>query len=197
MKTRLASVVVIATSLLLAACDPDKLPAQQAYAQVEASVGPVRESLEKYAPEEYEQLNQSMDTMRSRLNSEDYQGALDMKAKVMAQLAVASSVAGQKKNAAVQSLSADWKALAATVPGAIEQVTDRVNSLLATNKLPAGVSRDTVVRSQAIVAQLSGEWNAALTSAQHNSIDDAVKQAQEVKKRYTDVATALNLKLAE
>ena len=197
MKTRLASVVMLGVSLLLGACDPDKLPAQQAYAQVEASVAPVRESLEKYAPEEYDQLNQLMDTMRARLNSEDYQGALDMKAKVMAQLAVASSAAGQKKNAVVQSLSADWKTLAATIPGEMEQVTARVNTLLNANKLPAGVTRDTVVRSQAIVAQLNGQWNAALASAQRNSIDDAVKQAQEVKKRYTDVATALNLKLGE
>ena len=167
--------------LLLGACDPQKQPAEKAYAQVETSVGPVREMLEKYAPEDYEKLNQM----------------LEMKDKVMAQLVTASSVAGQKKISVTQSLSAEWKSLAASMPGMIDQVSGRVNSLLSATKLPAGVTHDTVVRSQAIVAQLSGQWNGALSSAQRNALDDAVKQAREVKKRCIDVASALNLKLTE
>jgi len=197
MRIRPIGIVLIVLCSLLSACDPNKQPAQQAYAKVEASVAPVREMLEKYAPEEYEQLNQTMDSMRSKLNSEDYQGALDMQSKVMAQLAAASSAAGQRKNAVVKGLSNEWKTLIATVPSMVEQVTARVNTLLAASKLPAGISRETVVRSQGIAAQLSGQWNAALSSAQRNSFDDAVKQGNEVKKRCLDVATALNLKFAE
>jgi len=197
MKIRLTGVVLIALCSLLTACDPNKQPAQAAYKQVEASVAPVRESLEKYAPEQYEQLNQAMDSMRTKLNSEDYQGALEMQPRVMAQLAAASSVAGLKKNDVVRGLSTEWKALAATVPSMIEQVTTRVNSLLSANKLPAGINREVVVRSQGIIAQLSGQWNAAMNSAQHSSYDDAVKQGNEAKKRCLDVATALNLKFSE
>jgi len=197
MRIRLTGIVLIALCSLLAACDPNKQPAQAAYKQVEASVAPVRESLEKYAPEQYEQLNQAMDNMRSKLNAEDYQGALQMQPSVMAQLAAASSAAGLKKNEAVRGLSAEWRGLTASVPSMIEQVTARVNSLLSAPKLPAGINRDTVVRSQAIAAQLSGQWNAAMNSAQHSSYDDAVKQGNEVKKRCLDVATALNLKFSE
>lgn len=197
MRIRPISIVLIVLCSLLSACDPNKQPAQQAYAKVEASVAPVREMLEKYAPEEYEQLNQTMDSMRTKLNSEDYQGALEMQPRVMAQLAAASSAAGQRKNEVVRDLSNEWRTLVATVPGMVELVTSRVNTLLAASKLPAGISRDTVVRSQAIVAQLSGQWNAALSSAQRSSYDDAVKQGKEVKKRCLDVATALNLKLPE
>ncbi|HEX2586420.1 MAG TPA: hypothetical protein VHL14_14935 [Steroidobacteraceae bacterium] len=197
MRIRPIGIVLIVVCSLLSACDPNKQPAQAAYAKVEASVAPVREMLEKYAPEEYEQLNQTMDSMRTKLNSDDYQGALEMQSKVMAQLAAASSAAGQRKNSMVRGLSNEWKTLVATVPGMVEQVTARVNSLLTANKLPAGVSRETVVRSQGIAAQLSGQWNAALSSAQRNSFDDAVKQGNEVKKRCLDVATALNLKLSE
>jgi len=196
MKIRLTGIIVMCC-LLLGACDPQKQPAEKAYAQVETSVGPVREMLEKYAPEDYEKLNQMMDSMRTKLNSQDYQGALEMKDKVMAQLVTASSVAGQKKISVTQSLSAEWKSLAASMPGMIDQVSGRVNSLLSATKLPAGVTHDTVVRSQAIVAQLSGQWNGALSSAQRNALDDAVKQAREVKKRCIDVASALNLKLTE
>jgi len=196
MKTRLASVVLL-SCVLLGGCDSDKLPAEQAYAQVESSVAPVRELLEKYAPEQYEQLNQLLDGMRAKLNASDYQGALDMKTKVMAQLVVASSVAGQKKNEVARTLGANWRTLAASVPGTIELVTARVNSLLNASKLPAGITRDTVTRSQAIVAQLSGQWNSAQESAKRSAYDDAVKQGQEVKKRCVDVATALSLKLPE
>jgi len=196
MRIRLSGIVLVALCLLTA-CDPNKQPAQAAYAKIEASVAPVREMLEKYAPEEYEQLNQTMDSMRTKLNSEDYQGALDMQPRVMAQLAAASSAAGLKKNEVARGLSTEWKTLSATVPSMVEQVTSRVNTLLSASKLPAGVNRDTVVRSQAIVAQLSGQWNAAQSSAQRSSYDDAVKQGNEVKKRCLDVATALNLKLSE
>jgi len=197
MRIKLAGIVVIILCTLLTACDPNKQPAQAAYAKVEASVGPVREMLEKYAPTEYEQLNQTMDSMRSKLNSEDYQAALDMQPKVMAQLAAASSAAGLRKNEVSRGLSTEWKTLVATVPGMIEQVSTRVTNLLSASKLPAGINRDTVVRSQGIVAQLSGQWNAAQSSAQRSSYDDAVKQGNEVKKRCLDVATALNLKLSE
>jgi len=196
MKTTICS-VLLSVCLLLTACDSQKQPAQAAYAQIEASVGPVRESLEKYAPVEYERLNQMMDAMRAKLNSEDYQGAMEMKGQVLSQLAAASSAAGQKKNQVVREVISEWKQLSAAVPGSIEAVTTRVNALLASNKLPAGVSRDTVVRSQSIVAQLSGQWNGAVASAQRNAIDDAVKQGKEVKKRCLDVANAINLKLPE
>jgi hypothetical protein len=196
MRTTVCS-VLLSVGLLLGACDAQKQPAQAAYAQIEASVGPVRESLEKYAPTEYEQLNQMMDAMRAKLNAEDYQGALEMKSQVLTQLAAASSAAGQKKNQVVREASSEWKQLSAVVPSSIEAVTARVNSLLASNKLPAGVTRDTVVRSQSIVAQLSGQWNGAVASAQRNAIDDAVKQGKEVKKRCVDVAAGLNVKLPE
>jgi hypothetical protein len=197
MKRILASSVLMCCLLSLIGCDADKQPAERAYAQVESSVAPVREMLEKYAPEDYEQLNQLMDGMRSKLNTGDYEGVMQMKDQVMNQLVKASSAAGLKKNEVAHALSANWKAMTATVPGQIEQVTDRVNALLSAPKLPAGISRDTVVRSQAIVAQLSGQWNAAMASAQRSAFDDAVKQGQEVKKRCADVATALNLKLSE
>lgn len=197
MKTRFASVAWFIAALFLAACDPQKQPAQAAYAQVEASVGPVRESLQKYAPDEYEKLNQMMDAMRSRLNAQDYQGAIQMQPNVMAQLAAASSVAGMKRNAVVSELSAEWRTLSASIPNEMKQVSDRVNSLLSASRLPAGVSRDTVVRSQSVVAEISGQWVSATNSAQHNNLDDAVTQANTVKKRCADVATALGLKLTD
>ncbi|HVY22727.1 MAG TPA: hypothetical protein VG962_05170 [Steroidobacteraceae bacterium] len=197
MTTRFASIVLLSVALLLGACDPQKQPAEAAYAQIEASVAPVRESLEKYAPQEYDQLNQMMDQMRGHLNSGDYQGALDMRRKVMEQLAAASSAAGLKRNEVVRELSSQWKTLSASVPDEIKLVTDRVNTLLKAGKLPNGVTRDVVVQSQSTMAEISGQWNAAMSSAQHNNLDDAVTQANKVKKRCADVATSLGLKLSE
>ena len=194
----LVAVALIFTSVLLTACDPQKQPAEAAYARAEASVGPVRENLEKYAPDDYEELNALMDKMRARLNAQDYQGALDIQPQVMSQLALASSAAGQKKNSLMRSLGNDWRTLSVSVPHVINQLTTRVNELLAMgNKLPANVHRDAVVRAQSMMAQLSGQWNAALETAQHNNLDDAVGKAQIVKKRCTEIATSLAIKLAD
>jgi len=185
------------TALALAACSSQKQPAQAAYAQVEASVAPVREDLEQYAPEEYEQLNTLIDQMKARLNSSDYEGALTVQPQVMAQLGTASAAAAKKKNQWVASLNVDWRVLAVTVPRMINQLNLRVSDLKGMAKLPSNVVRDAVQRAQTALPELTTDWKTALDASRRNDLVTAVNKAQGIKKRCTELAGLLGTKLAD
>lgn len=188
---------LLTVTLLLTACDSQKQPAQAAYAQVEASVAPVRDNLEKYAPEDFERLNELMDQMKARLNSKDYQGALAIQPHVMSQLAAASTAAAQKRNALVSSLNLDWRKLAAIVPGMMSQVSARLSDLQAMSRLPASVTRDGVKRVRAGMTDLNADWNTALQASRRNDYAAAVTAAQSIKKRCQEFGVLLGAPFSE
>ena len=74
----------------LGACNGQKDPAEKAFAQLRASIDPVSADMERYAPEEYAQLTDVMNEMKSRLNAKDYAAVLALQPKAMAQLLTTS-----------------------------------------------------------------------------------------------------------
>jgi len=182
---------------LLTGCDSQKQPAQAAYAQVEASIAPVREDLEKYAADEYEQLDSLVDQMKAKLNAKDYEGALRLQSQIKMQLIRASSAAAKKKNALATSMLTDWRVMVVSVPRMINQIKGRLSDLKGMSRLPANVTRDAVQRVQTSMSQVTADWDAAINASRRNNIATAVTQAESIKKRCAEFAVQLGANLSD
>lgn len=180
---------------LLSACDSQKQPAQAAYAQIETSVAAVRENLEKFAPAEYEQLNGLMDQMKTRLNGKDYTGALQFQPQIMAQLREASGVAAKAKNQLTTAMVGEWRQSAVDIPRMLTQLNARIAELKAMARLPANVARDALQHVQASLPDLTTDWNGAMDASRRNDVTTAVTKAQSVKKRCSEFAAQLGVKI--
>ena len=180
--------------LLLVACDSQKEPAQAAFAQVQASVGPVSADLEKYAPDEFAELSELIDGMKAKLNSKDYAGALAARAQVMNKLAAVSGVAGKRKNELAKQLAGEWRELAASVPTLLAQVNSRINDLQGAKRLPADIGAEALQQAGQSMPTLSIEWEGALNAVKRRDVDTAVTKAREIKKRATEIGVSLGMK---
>lgn len=187
-------VLISLCALLLVACDSQKEPAQAAFAQVQASVGPVSTDLEKYAPEEYVELTELIDGMKSKLNAKDYAGALAAREQVMSKLVVVSSAAGKRKNELSKQLAGEWRNLAVAVPALLAQVDSRVISLQGATKLPADVAADALQQARQTMPNLAIEWAAASEAVKRRDFDTAVAKAKEIQKRATEIGNSLGMK---
>jgi hypothetical protein len=190
------SVALSLCVLLITACDSQKKPAEAAFAELQASVAPVSAELEKYAPEQYAQLNELIDSMKQKLNSQDYAGALALRAEVMAQLVAASSASGKRKNELVHQLAGQWRELSSSVPVLLAQLTNRVNTLKAAAKLPADVSASNFEQARQSLSDLNIEWTAALNAMKSRDTETAVTKAQAITKRAAEMGVMLGLKPA-
>lgn len=186
--------VLIGFCALLVACNGQKEPAQAAFAQVQASVGPVSADLEKYAPDEYAELTALIDGMKSKLNAKDYDGALAARTQVMNKLVVVSGAAGKRKNELSKQLTGEWRELVVAVPALLAQVDSRVKSLQGATKLPADVGADALQQAKQTMPNLAIEWTAAGEAVRRRDFDTAVTKAREIKKRAVELGVSLGMK---
>lgn len=184
---------VIVAMGLLAACNSQKEPAEQAFAKIEASVGAVRSDLEQYAPEQFADLTAAIDDMKAKLNAKDYAGALAAQGGIMQRLSMTSAAAASNRNAKLRKLTASWRELFARVPPRIEKLGVYVKDLAGKSRLPTGVSKDAVAAAQGALPDLSSAWAAAMMVAAQSNMALAVERGQAVEQRLNQLAAGIGL----
>lgn len=191
--TRFLLMLMLSCSTLLG-CSGQKKEAEAAFAQIQASAGPVSADLEKYAPDEYAKFSALHSDMKRLLNSSDYAGVLALQPQVAGQFTSASGAAARNRNAAATKESREWRLLSASVPILVSELRERLTGLKDMAGLPAGISRAHLREVEAALPELNAEWSATLAAVQSNDLSAAIEKAHAIRQRCVELGARLGIR---
>ena len=185
-----AAAAVVSLALFAAACN--KGPAEAALAEADRTLAAARADIERYVPDELTSLNGAMAAAKAELDKGNYTEALKAAQVLPARIETAVAAANKRKG----ELTAAWADVSASLPGAVQAITDRVGTLAAAKPLPQGITKDLVVNYQNDLNTITQAWNDANSASPGGDIPRALEMARDVKARADALAGALGLTAA-
>lgn len=182
-----AALAVAAVWLSAAACN--RGPAEAALAGADRALTVARADLERYAPQELAALDGDLAAARADLASGRYTESLKAGQELPSRIADALAAAAARKG----ELTASWKGLAESLPGALEALAARTAALAAASSLPRGLTRDALAAAQADLGALAQAWTDATAAFEGGDVAKAVTLARDVKAKADALASRLGL----
>src|ERR1700732_1564835 len=192
------SVFLLATlaAWALVGCMSQKAPAEQAVASAETSLGAIRDSAQKYAPEQLQIVDSQLTAMKDGLAKGEYQKVLAAAPNVNSSIAGLKDIAESKKvqaDAALAKAKEAWGPMSTEVPKMVDALQSRVDALSKSRHLPKGVTKDKVASAKAALDSMKAAWSDASNAASSGDFTTAVSKAQAVKAQAADVMKSLGM----
>src|ERR1700756_3488171 len=153
---------------LVVSCANQKAPAEQAIAGAETSLAAVRDSAQKYAPDQLQAVEDQLKGLKDSLAKGDYRAVLTGAPSVNSAISSLKEAAESKKveaEAALARAKDAWGPMSTDVPKMVEEIEKRVATLSRTHHLPKGVSRDALASAKSGVESLKSQWGEAASAA--------------------------------
>src|SRR5258706_14742329 len=121
--TKTVGFLAVAAALLLSACANQMEPAQKAIAGVESAVSAASPDAGKYVPDQLAAVQKKLADLKSSFDNKDYATVLTGAPAVLSDAQGLLGAAMLKKDEVIKAMSAQWPALAASLPGLVSSVT--------------------------------------------------------------------------
>lgn len=196
MKKYSVFLLAVLTAVLLFGCNTQKGPAEMAIAGAQASLEAVRDSAQKYAPEQLGGVEAQLSDLKGKFQQGDYAGVLAAAPAMTTAINGLKDAAEAKKNEAAQALAKakdDWGPASAAVPKMVDELSKRVDALSKTKKLPKGVTKDAVAAAKTGLDQLKSTWTDATNASTSGDYTTAMAKAQSVKDKATEMMKSLGM----
>jgi predicted small lipoprotein YifL len=182
--TSLALAAAIAA--LTTACS-QKGPAEEALKAADAAVTAAKGSVEKFVPDQWKALNDSLKDAKDKFGKGDYPAALTAAQAIAPKAQDAIKAAAAKK----EEFTKTWTDLSGSVPNALKATEDKVGALAAMKKLPKGIDKAKVEAAQANLADTKKTWDEATAAAKAGDVTTAVAKAKPLKEKAADIDKSL------
>jgi hypothetical protein len=192
------SVWLLATlaAVAVSGCMSQKAPAEQAVASAETALAAVRDSAQKYLPDQLQSVEAQLTSMKDSLNKGDYQAVLAAAPNLNSAISGLKDAAEAKKaeaEAALAKAKDAWGPMSTDVPKMVDAIQSRVDTLSKSHHLPKGVTKDNVAAAKAGLDNLKSAWSDASNAAASGDYTTAVTKAQAVKDQASDVMKSLGM----
>jgi predicted small secreted protein len=184
-------------AVLLAGCNTQKGPAEQAIAGAQATLDAVRDDAQKYAPEQLGGVEAKLSDMKGAFQQGNYAGVLKAAPGVTAAIAGLKDAASAKKVEAEQALAKakdDWGPASAAVPKMVDEIAKRVETLSKTKHLPKGVTKDSLAAAKTGIDTMKSTWADATNASSSGDYTTAMAKAQAVKDKAAALMKSLDMK---
>lgn len=189
----LASALVVA---LVAGCANQKAPAEQAVAGAEASLAAVRDTAQKYAPEQLKPVEDQLQGLKNSLAKGDYRAVLAGAPTVNSAISSLKQTSETKKAEAEAALARArdaWGPMSTEVPKMLEEIEKSVATLSKGGRLPRHVSRANVASAKSGVEPLKSQWTEATGAAASGDYVTALSKGQAVRDKAAETMRSLGL----
>lgn len=182
-------------AIMMAACAGQKEPAQKLLADIEVTVTAASAEAAKYVPDQLMDVQTKFGQLKASFDKQDYAAVVGGAPAVLASAQTLATAAAAKKDEVLKALNDKWTVLAGTVPEYMTAVQNRIEALRKkpSKKAVAGMDLDAAKSSLDEAASL---WSKAQAAFASGSMDEAVRTAEDVKKKVEAVAATLMLDLA-
>ena len=180
---------------LLAACAPQKQPAQKLLGDIDATVMAASAEAAKYVPDQLRDVQAKFGELKVSFDKQDYAAVISGAPAVLGAAQTLATDAAARKDQILKALNNEWTVLAGSVPEDMTAVQNRIDTLKkkSAKKPAAGVD---LAAAKSSLDEAGSLWSKAQAAFASGSLDEAVKTAQAVKSRVDAVAAALMLDLA-
>jgi DNA repair exonuclease SbcCD ATPase subunit len=177
---------------LVAGCGQDKKLAETALQAAEQAVNSARADAEKYAPDQLKGVVDAFAAAQASFDKGDYQAAQSAFQDLVGKAKAVLEAASAKKT----ELTASWQEMSAGVPQMVETAKSRIEALLKSKKLPAGVKPGALDEARAALDTLIKDWTEASDASKAGNLSDAVTKATAIKNKLSEILEALGAKTA-
>ena len=181
---------------LVMSCANQKAPAEQAVADAEASLTAVRDSAQKYAPDQMQAVEDQLKGLKNSLAKGDYKAVLTGAPTVNSAINSLKDAAEAKKadaDAASARAKDAWGPVSADVPMMIETIDKRVDSLSKSHRLPKGVTKESLAAAKSGLDSLKSQWAEATSAATSGDYTTAMAKAEGVKTKAAEMMRSLGM----
>jgi len=181
---------------LVMSCANQKAPAEQAIAGAEASLAAVRDSAQKYAPDQLQAVEDQLKGLKDSLAKGDYKAVLTGAPTVNSAINSLKDAAEAKKaDAEAASVRAKdaWGPMSTDVPRMVEEIEKRAAALSKTHHLPKGVTKESLAAAKSGVESLKSQWGEATSAAASGDYTTAMARAQAVKDKAAELMKSLGM----
>jgi hypothetical protein len=188
----LATLVAVA----LVSCARQKAPAEQAVASAENALAAIRDTAQKYAPDQLQAVEAQLGAMKDSLAKGDYPGVLAAAPNVTSAISGLKDAAEAKKadaEAALAKAKDAWGPTRTDVPKMVDAVQSRVDTLSKSRHLPKGVTKESVASAQSSLDSMKVTWVEAQNAAAMGDFTTAQSKAQAVKDKAAEVMKSLGM----
>ena len=181
---------------LVMSCANQKAPAEQAVAVAEAALAAVRDSAQKYAPDQLQAVEDQLKGLKDSLAKGDYKAVLTGAPTVNSAINSLKDAAEAKKadaDAASARAKDAWGPVSADVPMMIEAIAKRVDSLSKSHRLPKGVTKQGLAAAKSGLDSLKSQWTEATSAATSGDYTTAMAKAEGVKTKAAEMMRSLGM----
>ncbi|TLZ11847.1 MAG: hypothetical protein E6K39_00135 [Gammaproteobacteria bacterium] len=181
---------------LVMSCANQKAPAEQAVAVAEAALAAVRDSAQKYAPDQLQAVEDQLKGLKDSLAKGDYKAVLTGAPTVNSAINSLKDAAEAKKadaDAAAARAKDAWGPVSADVPMMIEAIAKRVDSLSKSHRLPKGVTKEGLAAAKSGLDSLKSQWTEATSAATSGDYTTAMAKAEGVKTKAAEMMRSLGM----
>jgi hypothetical protein len=195
---RKLSIWLLATlvALTVAGCSMQKAPAEQAVAAAETSLAAVRDTAQKYAPDQLQSVEDQLTAMKDSLNKGDYKSVLAGAPALNTAIANLKETAEAKKTEAETSLAKAkeaWGPMSTEVPKMVDAIQSKVDALSKSHHLPKGVTKDSLASAKSGLDSMKSAWSDASSAAASGDYTTAMSKGQAVKDQATQIMQSLGM----
>jgi hypothetical protein len=183
-------------AVLVAGCQSQRAPAEQAVASAESALTNIRDMATHYAPDQLQAVDAQLASVKDSLAKGDYKGVL------AAAPALNTAIANLKDTATAKQAEAEaaaakakdvWGPLSSEVPKMVDAIQSRVDILSKSHHLPKGVTKDSLAAAKSAVDSMKATWSDASNAAASGDYTTAVTKGQAVKDQASQVMRSLGM----
>lgn len=189
---RTSPVPTLALLALLAGCaDPAKRQAEEAIQATEATLAASRADAARYVPAQLAPVDEGLARAKAAHAKGDFKGALAAAAGLPASAKTVAAAAADRR----EGLSRDFAMAGAQLPQVLEAIQRRLETLAAAQKLPKGMTPDSLAKARGELAAIARALDEATARAVAGEVADAVTAARPLRGRALALAASVGLDL--
>jgi hypothetical protein len=181
---------------LVMSCANQKAPAEQAIAGAETSLAAVRDTAQKYAPDQLQAVEDQLKGLKDSLAKGDYRSVLTGAPTVSSAISSLKEAAETKKaeaEAALARAKDAWGPASADVPKMVEALAKRVETLSKSHRLPKGVTKEGLASAKSGLEALKSQWGEATSAATSGDYTAAMNKAEAVRTKAAELMKSVGM----
>ena len=183
-------VIIAATSLALA-CSSQKEPAQAAVSGLDSAVEAAKPDIQQFAADRLPAVNDAVDAVKAKLNSEDYAGVIaDVQTATNTLRSAAEAAAARKSE-----LATEWATFAG-MPARVGQIKGKLAELDGMRRLPRGMTKAKLDGARSALESATKLWDEAPEAHDDGHLGVAVTKATQAKPIVDSLMSTLGLPTA-
>jgi hypothetical protein len=196
MKKQFVWLLAMLTAVLVVGCANQKAPAEQAVTGAETALAAVRDTAQKYVPDQLQAVESQLAALKDSLAKGDYKAVLTGAPTLSSAISSLKDAAEAKKadaEAALAKAKDAWGPLSGEVPKMVDAIESRVTALSKSHHLPKGVTKDSLASAKSGVDSLKSMWSDASNASGSGDFTTAVSKAQAVKDKAAEIMKSLGM----